>query len=83
MSFELGSTKIKVRHAPADIVLQAPWGDAILYGEVTETGEDTKDTAVGDHVNFARRDGYLINEGEEEENWIVDESAILENEPAT
>jgi co-chaperonin GroES (HSP10) len=79
MALELGPDKVKIKHLPDDIVLQTPWGDAILIGEVTAIGEDVKDIEVGDNVTFARRDGYLVNEGVEE-YWIVDAGNVLEYE---
>jgi hypothetical protein len=81
MSLILGINQVRVRHLPEDIVQQAPWGDAILIGEVIEIGADVKDIEIGNNVTFARQDGRLVNEGETEESWVVSVENILEYDP--
>jgi len=80
MALQPSTGKVKVKHNPADILLQTPWGDAILEGQVEAVGEDVEAELIGWNVTFSRRDGYIINESEAEEYWIIKFDDILEFE---
>jgi hypothetical protein len=75
---DLNNGKCSVTHLPEDIANKTPWGDEILTGTVEAVGDEDHEAWIGHTVSFSRRDANIVEEGEENERWIVSYENILE-----